>query len=77
MKKKLKLVISYKAADLTIRKKHKSEGLKVVQDSRTNLSRGNVEVGEFSDEEVFKKFYMRGGREENEVETEEYRIENP
>ena len=81
-KEQLELLISYSCGDLTIRKKQKSEVMKVnrvsvMRDSGTNSSGEHVEVGEFSDKEVFKKYYMRGGRGENEVEIEEYRIENP
>ena len=49
----------------------------LVDDSGTNSSGENVELGEFVNEDVFKRYYLRAGKDQNEIEVEEFRINRP
>jgi hypothetical protein len=76
------LLISVYKSELTIVKRSESEVVsvsrtRVHQESRTMSTGEAVEASDFSEEEVFKKFWLRGGIGENEIEVENYRIENP
>ena len=49
----------------------------LVDDSGTTSSGENVELGEFVNEDVFKRYYLRAGKDLNEIEVEEFRIDRP
>jgi hypothetical protein len=79
----LELLISYYAEELTIVRRSEVDSdikvnrTKIVQDTRFISSGEAVEKGEFTEEQVFKKYFLRGGPGENEIEIADYRIEKP
>jgi hypothetical protein len=76
------LLISYQSGELTlVRRSEGSKAIvnrtKVTQDTRHISTGQTIEKGEFKEEEVFKKFWLRSGPGENEIEIEEFQIEHP
>jgi hypothetical protein len=76
------LLISVYNGELTIVKRGPSDihvnRSKVADDTRTISTGEALEKSDFGgEEEVFKKFWLRGGIGENEIEVDNYRIENP